>query len=376
MRRLNLVIADTDEVYVRNMVDYLMTNYLQRLRVSSFTRQELLYDFLSGLNKIDVLLISPDMYSEAMPKESYEKVFLLTQGEPSVRGDIDCVNKHQVGEEFINKIIDMFSDGENEEEKKEDAVILEEPSRNVETKVIAIYSPIGGAGKTTIAVNSAVYCAKKGLKVFYLNLETFQSTPLYFNCKSEKNLSELLRCLKQGENIGMKIREIRQIDPDYDVHYFVPPENIIDLKDTGSGEIKALIDAFRAMRYYDIVILDMSSELNDRNIALLDSSDEVVMVLAQDAISNVKAEFTSEQLEKYLAQYGLNLSGKLIVALNKYNFHMALEVDTVCIDGEAVSVYLSFVPGMTAVKGIAQMADIQGDFGAGIEELMDKYIKL
>jgi len=39
---------------------------------------------------------------------------------------------------------------------------------------------------------------------------------------------------------------------------------------------------------------------------------------------------------------------------------MALEVDTVCIDGEVVSVYLPFVPGMTAVKGIAQMADIQG----------------
>jgi len=47
MRRLNLVIADTDEGYVRNVVNHLMTNYLDKLRVSSFTRRELLYDFLS-----------------------------------------------------------------------------------------------------------------------------------------------------------------------------------------------------------------------------------------------------------------------------------------------------------------------------------------
>jgi len=90
--------------------------------------------------------------------------------------------------------------------------------------VVAIYSPIGGSGKTTVAVNSAVHCAKKGLEVFYLNLENFQSTPLYFNCKKERNLSELLRCLKQGRNVAAKIRQIKQKDADYGVHYFVPPE--------------------------------------------------------------------------------------------------------------------------------------------------------
>jgi len=406
MRRLNLVIADTDEGYVRNVVNHLMTNYLDKLRVSSFTRRELLYDFLSGLNKVDVLLISPDMYSKDLPIDSDTKVFLLTKGEPSSKGaGIDYVDKHQVGDEFVNKLVGMFFEGEVEKKEEpvvmesiagknvadedntgeditvedisgEDTVVEEEPFRDVETKVVAIYSPIGGSGKTTVAVNSAVHCAKKGLEVFYLNLENFQSTPLYFNCKKERNLSELLRCLKQGRNVAAKIRQIKQKDADYGVHYFVPPEMSVDLKEMDSDEINVLINAFRSMRFYDIVIVDMSSELDDKNIALLNSADEVIMVLAQDAVSNVKAEYVSEQLEKHLAGHGLNLSGKLTVALNKYNFHMALEVDTVCIDGEVVSVYLPFVPGMTAVKGIAQMADIQGDFGAGIEELMGKYIKL
>lgn len=370
MRRLNVVIADNDEAYVQNVVNYFMANYLQGVQVSSFTRQELLYDFLSGLNEIDVLLISPEMYSKAMPRERIAEIFLLTQKESSVKDeDINYIDKYRLEDEFASRIIGMFPDEEEDSGTKAGLVA------DVNTKVVAIYSPIGGTGKTTIAVSSSVYCGKKGLKVFYLNLESFQSTPLFFNCKSEKTLSDLLRCLKGKEgSLEEKIKEIRQTDPDYNIHYFVPPEDIIDLKETGSLEIKTLIETFRTMNYYDVVILDMSSELNDRNIALLGACDEVVMVLAQDAVSNIKAECISEQLEKFLGREGLDISGKLTVALNKYNFHMALEVDTVCINDEAVSVYIPSIPGMTAVKGNIQLMDIQGEFGASIEELMDKYI--
>jgi len=78
-----------------------------------------------------------------------------------------------------------------------------------------------------------------------------------------------------------------------------------------SDEINVLINAFRSMRFYDIVIVDMSSELDDKNIALLNSADEVIMVLAQDAVSNVKAEYVSEQLEKHLAGMDLTYQANL-----------------------------------------------------------------
>jgi len=42
--------------------------------------------FFRGLNKVDVLLISPDMYSKDLPIDSDTKVFLLTKGEPSSKG--------------------------------------------------------------------------------------------------------------------------------------------------------------------------------------------------------------------------------------------------------------------------------------------------
>ena len=44
------------------------------------------------------------------------------------------------------------------------------------TKLVSVYSPIGGAGKTTIAANACINCAREGMKVFYINLETIGST--------------------------------------------------------------------------------------------------------------------------------------------------------------------------------------------------------
>lgn len=380
MRRLNVVIADTDKAYVDNMVSYLMTNHSERFQVSSFTKQEFLYDFLSGLKKVDVLLISTDMYNESLPKENVTSVVLLTQGKLSAKfHGLNFINKYQHGEKIASDIVDMYpekadnSDSPYNSECSHNTFV--EPEKHKNTKVVAIYSPLGGVGKTTIAVSSSIYCGQKGLNVFYLNLESFHSTPLFFHCKGEKNLSQIINHVTdKKDNLSLKIEESRQIDPDYNVHYFCPPESILDIEEADPEDLKELINGFKSMDYYDVVIVDMSNDLNKRNMALLEACDEVVLVLAQDAVSNVKAESISKQLKLLLERKKLDLSGKLTVALNKYNFHMALEVDTASINDEFISIYIPAVPGMTAIKGNTQLMDMQGEFGASIKELMDKYI--
>ncbi|QGS68934.1 AAA family ATPase [Oceanobacillus sp. 143] len=61
-------------------------------------------------------------------------------------------------------------------------------ARSKQTKVLSVYSPVGGAGKTTIAVNLSKQLALNNAKVFYLNLELINTTSLYFS-SSEDNPS-------------------------------------------------------------------------------------------------------------------------------------------------------------------------------------------
>ena len=42
---------------------------------------------------------------------------------------------------------------------------------------------------------------------------------------------------------------------------------------------------------------------------------------------------------------------------------MALEVETVAINGEYISVYIPEVPGMASIKGTAQLVDLRGNLG-------------
>lgn len=379
MGKLNVVIADTDEAYVESIVNFFMANHSQTFLISSFTKQEFLYDFLSELRKIDVLLVSPEMYSESLPKDGISEIFILTSGEPpEKREGLNYIDKSKLGDEFVKEIAErhlMDEDDAAENIVIEKPAIIEETVRDRKTKVVAVYSPLGGVGKTTIAVSSSIYCGKKGLKVFYLNFEPFQSTPLFFKCKNEKSYSEIFQYVKDGsDDLHRMIEASKKLDEDQNVYYLSPPESIFDILDAKPEDYKRLINEFKAMGMYDIVIVDMSSELSDRNIALLEACDEIVLVLAQDAISNIKAECFSRQLDELLKRKGLTLTGKLTLVLNKYNFHMALEVETVDINDEFISVYMPIVPGMTAIKGNAKLVDLQGEFGAGIQELMDKFI--
>lgn len=379
MGKLNLVVADTDEAYVENIVNYFMTNHSQRFQISSFTKHEFLYGFLSELREIDVLLVSPEMYTESLPKEGIIEIFILTSGElPEKCKGLNHIDKNQIGDGFVKEIADKYPEDEDnaiEEPIVEEPVSVEQAIKDRKTKVVAIYSPLGGVGKTTIAVSSSIYCGKKGLNVFYLNFESFQSTPLFFNCKNEKSYSKILEYVKdKRDDLHRMIEASKQVDTDHNVYYLSPPESILDILEAEPKDFRRLINEFKSMGMYDIVIVDMSSELSDRNIALLEACDQVVLVLAQDAISNIKAESFSQQLEALLKRKGLDFTGKLTLVLNKYNFHMALEVETVDINEEFISIYIPVVPGMTAIKGNAQLVDLQGEFGASIQELMDKII--
>lgn len=371
MGRLSLVIADTDEAYVESIVDYLMINHSQRFQVSSFTKREFLYEFLSGnTKKIDILLISNDLFSESLPKENITSIVLLVAGKlPQEIEGTSSVSKYQHGDKLVGNIVSIFS------EKTENPVVKAQGDKK--TKVIAVYSPTGGSGKTTIAVCSSIQCARRGLGVFYLNLENLQSTPLFFNCSSDQNLSGILYFLKEkNKNLHLRIEGSRLVDAEHDVHYFSPPESIFDMEEAEPQELKTLIDELRTMSQYDIVFVDMSSDLNSRNIALLEACDEIILVLSQDAVSEVKADVFIKQLNIINHRKELNLSDKMTVVLNRYNSHMALEVETVSINGKSISGYIPLVPGMTAIKGSAQFVDINSEFGRSIQDIINRYIYL
>lgn len=368
MTRLKLIIADTDETYVESMAGYLMINYSQKFQVSSFTDKQCLIEYLADEgNSIDILLLESSMYSDEIPRKNIENLILLTANKvDSGDNDYFTICKYQQGDKIVSDIFNIYAQKDDG-----DAVSV---TGEKKTKLVAVYSPIGGAGKTTIATSCAIQCAQKGHKIFYLNLEDFQSTPLFCDCKGEHNLSNILFYLKdKSKNLQLRIEGAKLIDTEYNLHYFCPPESLLDLQDSKPEELKTLLEEFRVMGQYDIVFVDMSSSFDDRNIAVLDACDEILLVLPQDAVSDIKIELFSNEMDILKERKGLDLTDKINMVLNKFNAYMALEVDTAEVCGKCIEYYIPVVPGMMAVKGNNRLMDLQGNFTESIEELIQRY---
>lgn len=369
MTRLKLVVADTDEAYVQNLAEYFMLNYSQRFQIDSFTDKAILIEYLSkDDNKTDVLLIDSEMYSEEIPQKNVSTVILLASERTNKEGNENYfIDKYQQGDKIANEIYSIYA-------QKDDADVINIKGEK-STKVVAVYSPIGGSGKTTIATSCAIQCAQSGLSIFYLNLEDFQSTGLFCDCKAGKNLSNVLYYIKENsKNLQLKLEAAKCIDSEYKLHYFCPPESLLDLQESKPEELKALIDEFKNMSQYDVVFVDMSSSFDDKNIAVLDASDEILLVLPQDAVSDIKIDLFSKEMDILKERKGIDFSDRINLVLNKYNSYMALEVETACVCGNSIEYYIPAVPGMMAIKGNNRLMDLQGHFTESIDELIERYI--
>jgi len=368
MTRLKLIIADTDETYVESIVEYIMQNHSQQFQVNSFTDKQCLIDYLSNEgNSVDVLLIESSLYSDDIPRQNVANVILLGEEKPEGTEDgFYAISKYQQGDKILSDIFNIYA-------QKGDGEQLS-VTGDKKTKLVAVYSPIGGSGKTTVATSCAIQFAQRRHKVFYLNLEDFQSTPLFCNCKSEHTLSNILYYLKDNcSNLPLRIEGAKLFDTEYNLYYFAPPESLLDLQDTKPEEMQKLLGEFRRMGQFDVVFVDMSSSFDDRNIAILEACDEILLVIPQDAVSDIKIELFSKEMTILKERRGIDFVDKINMVLNKYNSYMALEVDTAEVCGKSIEYYIPAVPGMNSIKGNNRLMDLQGDFTESIEEIIDRY---
>lgn len=351
MSKVRMVIADSDEDYVEGLTGFLLNNYSQRFHISAFTRMEYLEKYLSdNEDRIDLFLVSPELISVKSLMKS-GTVIILYEGKYSGKVEgYECVNKYQHGDVLVASILEILSAEGRPEFAKFSAA--------KDTRIIAVYSPIGGAGKTSIAANLSIQCSKRGLKTFYLNLENIQAASCYFNGSSEHNLSHVFFYLKDGEcDLGMKLEGLKSIDTAYDVHFFMPSESILEMSEMHPGDYRRLIGQFRQTGSYDVVVIDMDTSFDQRNMALLEMSDEVMLVGGEDPISRAKFAAFYKQLEILDNNASFNIYDKIRPVVNKHTGSQTDDGALQVFPGFQISLQLPFVEN----GGMGQILPGRGD---------------
>jgi len=208
------------------------------------------------------------------------------------------------------------------EAKRMDKLVPAEVKAEIrrEPQIITVFSTKGGVGKTTIATNLAVSLARDtGRKVALVDLDLqFGDVAVMLNVVPKRTLTEL-------------VQEFGQLDGELLESYLIPhPTGVRILPAPTRPEYAELVTSTHVEKIlellkqnYDFVIVDTPPVFQETNLAALDASDQILLVLALDlpTIKNVKLSL--EVLES------LHHRGKVRMVLNRSSNDFGIKYEDV-----------------------------------------------
>jgi pilus assembly protein CpaE len=302
----------------------------------------------------DVVLMDinmPDMDGIAATERLSSQVPSAAVVMMSVQGEADYLRRSMLAgaREFLVK---PFSSDEltasirqvYAREKEKVGRVFIQPSRAAEQPelgtVVAVFSPKGGVGRTTIAVNLAVSAAAELNKKAVLVDGSFQfgdvAVLLNLNPK-DKSMYELIPEIEAGETESIDTYTVSH-SSGIKVILAPPSPEMADVI-TPAG-VKHVVEALRAR--YELVVVDCSAWFNDSTLGILDMADVILTVLTLEITSIKNIRLFLEVAEK------LGYENKIRLVLNRADTTLGIRVadvehsigrkvdNTIVSDGRAV----------------------------------------
>ena len=188
--------------------------------------------------------------------------------------------------------------------------------------VVAVFSPKGGVGRTTVAVNLAVAAANELGKSVVIMDASFQfgdvGVLLNLNPKS-KSIADLIPELEAGEPDSLDTFLIKHTAG---IHVLLAPPSPETAEMITASGVRKIIESLR--RNHDLVIVDCTSYFNDTTLAVLDAADVILTMLSLEITSIKNMRLFLEVTE----QLGYE-AGKVRLVLNRADSALGIRVTDV-----------------------------------------------
>jgi pilus assembly protein CpaE len=178
-------------------------------------------------------------------------------------------------------------------------LVLAEDATLVPRRIVACFSPKGGVGTTTIAVNVATWLAARTPgRVLLVDLDLqFGQVATHLNLKPQLTIEELAhdeQSLREGE-----LLRAYAIAHESGLAVLAAPRTPEAGRLITPEQVNLAISTARTA--FDMVVIDAGSELDERSLAVLERAEAVVIPLVPE-IGALKA---LHSLLEYLAEVGL-----------------------------------------------------------------------
>jgi pilus assembly protein CpaE len=188
-------------------------------------------------------------------------------------------------------------------------------------KIIQVYSPKGGTGCTSIAVNLAVALHNDETHVVIVDANfQFGDVAIFLN---EQGKNTILDLTPRVDELDPEILDDVMIkNAASGVHVLASPSRPEEAEKVNADQFSKLLRYLR--NYYAYVIVDSSAYLTDITLSIMDIADAIVLIATQDIPSIKNNRLFLDLL------YTLNIpSDKIAFVMNKYDKRIAISSEKV-----------------------------------------------
>ena len=271
MAKPRVIIADTDKNYIFPLQQKFVEDFFEKIDLEIITDAAYFKEFFSLPQRIDVLIVSEDLYEESLQRHNISNIFLMTEQYEESQTDTVSLNlifKYTSIKEIFNEIIG-----------KSFEVLNVSSKIKKETQVIVVYSAAGGVGKTTVSMGVAASLTKHYKRVLYINAAYLQTFAHMLNNPSPVSSSDVyLKLNNAKEGVYSDIKYIIRSE----LFSYLPPfkASLMSLGIDYSVFEKIILGAKKSGDY-DYIVVDTDITFNEAKAKLLNCADKVVVVTDQ-----------------------------------------------------------------------------------------------
>lgn len=264
---IKIAILDSDLNYLERLSGVLQQ--YDEFSVSVFTKEDTLEQAMEQ-NSFQIVLFHPDVSESQISFPAGVMPIGLCDDETKNRKlypQMAVIQKYQRISNIYKELLKCYAEYADDNGME----ILQGSA-----KTIAVYSPIGGSGKTTIAMAIAQKLHAMNKRVFFLSAEQFSSASLYFPVQ-EEGITKLIETLNGTNNFQLTLKGILK-ENESGILYVEGFRRLVDYEDVSYTEIENVISKIRQCDVCDYLIIDTGSCLDEITKTVLESVDKIVLV--------------------------------------------------------------------------------------------------
>jgi pilus assembly protein CpaE len=168
-------------------------------------------------------------------------------------------------------------------------------NRTASGKVVTVFSPKGGSGKTALATNLAATTALSGVETLLVDLDLqFGDSALTLSVSPRATIANL--AASAGEIDVEKLKAFVSIDDETGLAVLPAPQRPEEADVVGQAELSAVLESARSA--FGAVVIDTGPLFDGAMLAALDHTDELLLVCNPEVTSLKNVRIGLETIER------------------------------------------------------------------------------